>query len=72
MRASDTEFISSTPLNYGAYLERVINAGGVPYSCVIYQGCEVCNMPTAEEKRLIDYWENEAHTCWEKSKLIYG
>lgn len=66
MNPMDRALLSKTPISHGAYLERVINHGGVPYSCVIYNGDEVCNAPTADEKGLINYWETDAYKYWTK------
>lgn len=64
MQMTDRELLSRVALRYGAFLERVINGGGVPYSCVIYNGEEVCNAPTSEEPEFISYWENDAYKFW--------
>ena len=64
MQASDKALLLRKPLKYGAFLERVINAGNTPYSVIVYKGHEVCSMPTEQEKRIIERWENESHVFW--------
>ena len=59
MNTDDLELISSESIEYGAILQRVINAAGVPYTIILVDGIEVWSTPTSDEKRMLEEWEKE-------------
>lgn len=57
MKNSDKRLIESIKLDDNAVLQRVINAGGIPYSIILVDGVEMYSAPTSDEKGLIDYYK---------------
>ncbi len=57
MKNSDKRLIESIKLDDSAVLQRVINAGGIPYSIILVDGVEMYSAPTSDEKGLIAYYK---------------
>lgn len=57
MKNSDKELVESIKLDNNAVLQRVINAGGIPYSIILVDGVEMYSAPTSDEKGLIAYYK---------------
>lgn len=58
MNARDIRKTSETRIDEHAVLERVINGGGIPYSCLIIDGEEFLSCPTDDEKGMVEYYHN--------------
>lgn len=56
MHPTDQRCIMRLPLKSGNILERVINAGGEHYSCIIENGVEIANTPTDNESEMLQYF----------------
>lgn len=61
MKKTDRKLVSRRSLKKGFALERVINAGGMPYSLILdIKGFEYASAPTEEESELLKWWDNYA------------
>lgn len=70
MHETDIQLISRQPIGHGECIERVINRDGVPYTAILKYGYEVASCPTAEEYRMIRWWNEEGHKLWKGKSRI--
>ena len=56
MRTDDRRLIESTKLDEHAELQRVVNAGGEPYSVILVDGVELYSAPTEDEAGLLAFY----------------
>lgn len=63
---TDREILERIILDDRAALERVINAGGVPYSTINVDGYEMLSCPTEKEEEMVEYYKkNKKLVCGE-------
>ena len=43
----------------GVFINRVINSGGVRYTAIEIDGCEMYSCPTDEEEQMLDWFKGE-------------
>ena len=66
MQFNDKELLERIILDDRAALERVINAGGVPYSTINVGGYEMLSCPTEKEEEMVEYYKkNKKLVCGE-------
>lgn len=69
MREGDIGWFEIKNLGYGITLERVMNAAGVPYSTICFNGNEYLCQETEKEEELLAYWhehKDEYLELWSK------
>ena len=59
MHQTDQKIIIRLPLKSGNILERIINAAGEPYSCIIENGVEMASAPTNDEGNMLRAFHDE-------------
>lgn len=67
MNENDKKLISEKVLDKEGrvVLQRVINAGGVPYSAIVVDGFEELSTPTEREKDMIAYFKEHMLWLWD-------
>ena len=59
MSPLDQKVLVRVPLKSGNILERVINAAGEQYSCIVENGIEMASTPTGNESEMLRAFHDE-------------